>query len=81
MNQELFCKRLKELIESSNLTYEEIKEKLGLKSKGSISKYLNGKVKNITIEMTYNIANSFGVSPCWLAGWSDDKYYGIKKEL
>lgn len=78
MNQNLFCLRFKELIDTNNFTYEELKVKLGLKSKGSISKYLHGNVKNITIEMTYNIANLFGVSPCWLAGWSDDKYYGIK---
>lgn len=80
MNQNIFCERFKELLKNkTDLTYEDFKKSLGLKSKGSISKYLNGNVKNISLEMTYKIASFFNVSPCWLAGWSDDKYYGIKK--
>ncbi len=71
---DIFRKRLKEIIKDSGLTYEEIKDNLGLKSKGTITKYCNGQTKNITVSMAKKIADSFGVSPAWLVGWSDNKF-------
>lgn len=38
-------------------------------------KYANCKTINIGPSAIYRIANYFKVSPSWLAGFTDDKYY------
>lgn len=75
---EIFVERLKELIKGSELTYDKIAEQLGIKSKGTISKYANGKIINISPTRIHKLATFFHVSPSWLAGFTDDKYYNIK---
>lgn len=75
----VFHERFSELINQSDLTYEEIAKKLGLKSKGTISKYASGQIKNIGPVMIDKIAALFDVSPIWLLGYVDDKHYIIKK--
>jgi len=75
----LFCERFKELLKESNYTYEELKGMLGIKSKGTITKYSNGDIKNVPFGMVEKIAEIFNVSPVWLIGWTDDKHYVIKK--
>ena len=75
---ELFAKRLAELIKESNITYDELAKQLGFKSKGTISKYANGKIIKIGPSGIYKIATFFNVSPSWLAGFTDDKYYNIQ---
>lgn len=74
-----FHERFSELINHSELTYEEIAQKLGLKSKGTISKYANGQIQNIGPVMIDRIATLFDVSPIWLLGYTDNKHYKIKK--
>lgn len=74
----IFIKRLEKLIKESKLTYDEIAEQLGFKSKGTISKYANGKIVNIGPSGIYKLATFFEVSPAWLAGFTDDKYYNVK---
>ena len=74
-----FSERFKELISNSNLSYIEIAEGLGFKSKGTISKYASGKTKNIDINVLIKIAEYFKVSPVWLIGITDDKYYNPEK--
>lgn len=76
----LFPERFSELIKDSKLSYDEIAKKLGIKSKGTISKYANGDIKNPNISMVEQIANTFGVSPSWLIGFTDNKYYDEKLE-
>lgn len=71
--ENVFATRLKELIESSDLTYEQISEKIGLKSKGTICKYVNGKIKNVPHSKIQALADVFNVSAAWLAGFSDEK--------
>ena len=61
------------------MNYEEIANNLGFKSKGTISKYANGKNKNVTISTVMKISNYFGVSPVWLIGLTDNRHYVIKK--
>lgn len=75
----IFHQRFSELVNQSNLTNEEIAHKLGLKSKGTISKYASGKIQNIGPVMIDKIATLFEVSPIWLLGYTDDKHYKIKK--
>lgn len=74
----LFQKRLKELKDESNLSYEQIANNLGL-VRSTVQKYAEGNIKKITVTTIENIANFFQVSPSWLAGWTDDKYYNVKK--
>lgn len=61
------------------MSYEEIADKLNIKSKGTISKYASGKTKKIQISMIIKIANLFEVSPIWLLGFTDDMHYTINK--
>lgn len=75
----IFHERFSELVNQSDLTYEEIAKKLGLKSKGTISKYASGQIQNIEPVMIDKIATLFDVSPIWLLGYTDDKHYKIKK--
>ena len=77
--EKIFSERFKELISNSNLSYIEIAEGLGFKSKGTISKYASGKTKNIDINVLIKIAEYFKVSPVWLIGITDDKYYNPEK--
>lgn len=79
MENNLFATRFTELIKESNMNYEEIATNLGFKSKGTISKYANGKNKNVTISTVMKISNYFGVSPVWLIGLTDNRHYVIKK--
>ena len=41
-----FQERLNELLSKKIYTYEELAQKLGIKSKGTITKYVNGQIKN-----------------------------------
>ena len=72
---EIFAKRLAEIIKNSNLSYETIVKDLGFRTKSTIWKYANCKTINIGPSAIYRIANYFKVSPSWLAGFTDDKYY------
>ena len=74
----LFPERFQELLNSSSITYDELIEKLGIKSRGTITKYANGQIKNVGISMICKIAEIFEVSPVWLIGWSNNKNYKIK---
>ncbi len=75
----VFHQRFSELVNESNLTFEQIAHELGLKSKGTISKYASGQIQNIGPVMIDKIANLFDVSPIWLLGYTDNRHYKIKK--
>lgn len=74
----LFPERFQELLDSSDLTYEEIIQKLDIKSRGTISKYASGAIKNVSITTICKIADVFNVSPVWLVGWTNDKHFKIE---
>lgn len=73
----LFPERFQELLNTSSITYDELINKLGIKSRGTITKYANGQIKNVSITMICKIAETFEVSPIWLIGWSNNKNYKI----
>lgn len=75
----LFPERFQELLDNSTMTYDEIIKKLDIKSRGTITKYANGTIKNVSISMICKIAEIFNVSPVWLIGWSNDKNFKIEK--
>lgn len=74
----LFPERFQELLNSSSITYDELIDKLGIKSRGTITKYANGQIKNVSISTICKIAETFEVSPFWLIGWSNNKNYKIE---
>ena len=81
MNEKnIFSERFRKLINESNYSYEEIAQALGLHSKGTISKYSSGKIKNINISMIMKISTFFNISPAWLMGFTDNKYHSIKEK-
>lgn len=73
----LFPERFQELLNENDITYDEIIKKLNLRSRGTISKYASGAIKNVSITTICKIADLFDVSPVWLIGWTDDKHYTI----
>ena len=76
--EKLFADIFTELLNESEMTLEEVAHCLGFQSKGTISKYANGKNKKVSISTVDQIAKLFGVSPIWLMGYTDDKHYIIK---
>ena len=66
-----FSKRFSHLLKNSDLTYDEVAKKLGLKSKGTVCKYANGTI-TVTVSTIVKIAKIFNVSPVWLAGLDED---------
>lgn len=76
--ENLFPERFTELLNESDMNYFEVADKLGFKSKGTVSKYANGKNKKVDISTVIQIADLFNVSPIWLIGLTDDRNYKIK---
>ncbi len=74
----LFPERFQELLDNSSITYDELIKKLGIKSRGTITKYTNGQIRNVGIPMICKIAEIFEVSPVWLIGWSNNKNFKIE---
>lgn len=70
---ELFSKRLSELINNSNYTLDKIEEYVG-KTNATISRYASGEITGVKRSTIVKLANFFKVSPAWLAGFTDKKY-------
>lgn len=76
--ENLFAPRFKEILKSSGIKLEKVAKDLGYESKGTISKYANGKNKDVGISFVLKAAKYFNVSPVWLIGLTDDKHFEIK---
>lgn len=74
--EELFAKRLSELINNTNITLDKIEEYVG-KTNATISRYASGEITGVKRSTIVKLAQFFNVSPAWLAGFSDDKYENI----
>ena len=70
---ELFSKRLSELINNSSYTLDTIEENVG-KTNATISRYASGEITGVKRSTIVKLANFFNVSPAWLAGFTDQKY-------
>ncbi len=80
----LFAERMHELVknakeEDRSNTYRNLAEKIRFGSGGSISKYAHGQTIKIGPSGIKKLADFFHVSPAWLAGFTDDRYYNIKE--
>ena len=70
---ELFSKRLSELINNNNYTLDKIEEYVG-KTNATISRYASGEITGVKRSTLVKLADFFKVSPAWLAGFTDQKY-------
>ncbi len=70
---ELFSKRLSELINNSNYTLDTIEEYVG-KTNATISRYASGEITGVKRSTIVKLADFFNVSAAWLAGFTDKKY-------
>lgn len=70
---ELFSKRLSELINNNNYTLDKIEEYVG-KTNATISRYASGEITGVKRSTIVKLADFFKVSPAWLAGFTDQKY-------
>lgn len=76
----ILAERFSFLLKRSNLKYDQVAKALGLKSKGTVSKYASGKIKKIDRAMLVKMSKLFDVSPVWLLGFTDDINCTIGKE-
>lgn len=71
--------RIKLLRTSSNMTQEELGEKLGVK-KAAIQKYESGSIINLKMDTIELLSQIFDVSPSYIMGWDKfDEIYDTKK--
>lgn len=70
---EIFSKRLTELIKNSNYILNDMEDFVGKKS-ATISRYASGEIKGVKRSTIVKLADFFSVNPAWLAGFSEEKY-------
>lgn len=70
---DLFSKRLTELIEDNNCILSDIEKFVG-KTTATISRYASGEIQNVKRSTIIKLADFFNVNPAWLAGFSEEKY-------
>lgn len=71
--------RIRELRTQSNLTQQELADKLGLQ-KSAIAKYENGRVENIKRSVIQQMADIFEVSPSYVMGLDEERNYYLDEE-
>ena len=64
--------RIKELIEESNLTYQEIEKLTGIK-KSSLQRYASGVTTKIPMDVFEKLSVAFNVPQEYLLGWDEKK--------
>ena len=63
-------KRLKECIEESGYTYEQLEKKTGI-SRSSLQRYANGVTAKIPVDAIQTIADALNVKADYILGWDD----------
>ena len=78
---EEIIRRLKECIDESGYTYEQLEKKTGI-SRSSIQRYANGVTAKIPVDAIQTIAEALGVTAEYILGWEDrDGISNEDKEL
>lgn len=70
-NDDIVAKRLKELRAKSNLTMEQVADKIGV-SKSTIAKWENGYVANMKRDKIAALAKLYKVPPLYVSGYVED---------
>lgn len=65
-------RRLKECIEDSGLSYEQLEKKTGI-SRSSLQRYANGITAKIPVDAIQTIADALNVRAEYILGWDDIK--------
>lgn len=65
-------KRLKECVEDSGLSYEQLEKKTGI-SRSSLQRYANGVTAKIPVDAIQAIADALNVKAEYILGWEDTK--------
>lgn len=65
-------RRLKESIENSGLTYEQLEKKTGI-SRSSLQRYANGITAKIPVDAIQAISDALGIKAEYILGWDDAK--------
>ncbi len=63
--------RIRQLVESSNLSYVELEKITGIK-KSSLQRYASGRTAKIPLDVIEKLANTFHVSQQYLMGWDEE---------
>ena len=81
MNEEIilekFAKRFSELIKNSSIDISQLAKMLGIKSKSTIYRYMNGEMAPKVPTVKY-ASDIFNVNPLWLMGYDAPKYNNEK---
>jgi len=72
--------RIRQLIEESGKTYQELEELTGIK-KSSLQRYVSGVTEKIPLSAIESLANTFNISPAYLMGWEDGREERKEKAL
>ena len=64
--------RIKLLVEESNLSYQELEKKTGIK-KSSLQRYASGVTSKIPLDVIEKLSAAFNVSQAYLMGWNDNE--------
>ena len=64
--------RIKLLVEQSNLSYQELEKKTGIK-KSSLQRYASGVTSKIPLDVIEKLSVAFNVSQEYLLGWSNNE--------
>ena len=72
--------RIKALVESSDLSYQEIENLTGIK-KSSLQRYASGVTTKIPLDVIEKLSKAFNVSQEYLMGWEEKKDSPSEPEL
>ena len=72
--------RIKALVDSSDLSYQELEKLTGIK-KSSLQRYASGVTSKIPLEVIEKLANTFHVSQEYLMGWDEQKSSPTEMQL
>ena len=72
--------RIKALVESSGMSYQEIEKLTGIK-KSSLQRYASGETTKIPLDVIEKLSISFNVSQAYLMGWDEKKESPSQPEL
>lgn len=61
--------RIKELRLAQDMTLLEVADRLGV-SESTVQRYESGAIANLKYDTIIDLANLFGVDPCYLMGWT-----------
>lgn len=79
MNTDAIRTKLKEQRQSLGLSAEELGKLVGV-AKTTIYRYENGDINKMPMQVLYKISSILKINPMFLAGMSEDSYFGLKKD-